>query len=35
MKTLKLLGYIAAGTVALALAWNFADIGRYIKIEMM
>ena len=35
MKALKLLGYIAAGTLALAVAWNFADIRRYIKIEMM
>ena len=35
MKTLKLLGYVAAGTLALAVAWNFADIRRYIKIEMM
>lgn len=35
MKTLKLLGYIAAGTLALAVAWNFADLRRYIKIEMM
>lgn len=35
MKTLKVLGYIAAGTLALAFAWNFADIRRYIKIEMM
>jgi hypothetical protein len=35
MKTLRLLGYIAAGTLALAVAWNFGDIRRYIKIEMM
>jgi hypothetical protein len=35
MKTLKILGYIAAGTLAFAFAWNFADIRRYIKIEMM
>jgi hypothetical protein len=35
MKALKVLGYIAATTVALAVAWNFADIRRYIKIEMM
>ncbi len=35
MKTLKILGYVAAATVAFAVAWNFADIRRYIKIEMM
>jgi hypothetical protein len=35
MKTLKIVGYVAAATVALAVAWNFADIRRYIKIEMM
>jgi hypothetical protein len=35
MKTLKFLGYIAAGTMALAVVWNFGDIRRYIKIEMM
>ncbi len=35
MKTLKILGYVAAGTIAVAVAWNFADIRRYIKIEMM
>jgi hypothetical protein len=35
MKTLKVLGYIAAGTLAVAFAWNFADIRRYIKIERM
>ena len=35
MKTLKIMGYVAAATVALAVAWNFADIRRYIKIEMM
>jgi hypothetical protein len=35
MKTLKVIGYVAAATVALAVAWNFNDIRRYIKIEMM
>ena len=35
MKVLKVIGYAAAATVALAVAWNFADIRRYIKIEMM
>ncbi len=35
MKALKVFGYVAAATVALAVAWNFSDIRRYIKIEMM
>ena len=35
MKALKMLGYLTAATVAIAVAWNFADIRRYIKIEMM
>jgi hypothetical protein len=35
MKTLKILGYIAAATAALTIAWNFGDLRRYIKIEMM
>jgi hypothetical protein len=35
MKTLRVLGYVAAATVALTLVWNFGDIRRYIKIEMM
>lgn len=35
MTFLKYIGYIAAGTLAVAVAWNFADIRRYIKIEMM
>ena len=35
MKTLKYFGYAAAATVAIAIAWNFSDIRRYIKIEMM
>ncbi len=35
MKALKIVGYVAAATVALAVAWNFGDIRRYIKIEMM
>jgi len=35
MKVLKMLGYVAAGTVALVVIWNFGDIRRYIKIEMM
>ena len=35
MKTLRILGYFAAASAALVLAYNFADIRRYIKIEMM
>ena len=35
MKTLKIVGCVAAATVALVVAWNFGDIRRYIKIEMM
>lgn len=35
MKTLRILGYLAAATVALTVAYNFGDIRRYIKIEMM
>jgi Family of unknown function (DUF6893) len=35
MKTLRVLGYLAAATAAIAVVWNFGDIRRYIKIEMM
>lgn len=35
MKALKFLGYAAAATLALGLVWNFKDLRRYIKIEMM
>lgn len=35
MKTLKMLGCIAAAAVAVAVAWNWGDVRRYIKIEMM
>ncbi len=35
MTTLKYIGYFAAATVALAVAWNWADLRRYVKIEMM
>ena len=35
MKTLKWLGYVAAVTVAVAVVWNFGDLRRYLKIEMM
>jgi len=35
MRTLRFIGYATAATVALAVVWNFADIRRYLKIEMM
>ena len=35
MKALRVLGYIAAASLAITVAWNFGDIRRYIKIEMM
>lgn len=35
MKTLKLIGYMAAAVVAITVAYNFGDIRRYVKIEMM
>jgi len=35
MNTLKVLGYLAAAGVAVAVIWNFGDLRRYIKIEMM
>jgi len=35
MKALKIIGYMAAATIALAVAWNYGDVRRYIKIEMM
>jgi len=35
MKTLKVIGLVAAAGAALAVAWNFADLRRYLKIEMM
>lgn len=35
MKALKMMGYIAAASIAAALIWNFGDLRRYIKIEMM
>ena len=35
MKTLKYLGYLAAATVVVGIAWNFGDLRRYLKIEMM
>lgn len=35
MKVLKVIGYIAAASIAAAIAWNYGDLRRYIKIEMM
>lgn len=35
MKALKIFGYIAAATVAATLLYNWGDLRRYIKIEMM
>jgi len=35
MTALKVVGYLAAATVAVAVIWNFGDLRRYIKIEMM
>lgn len=35
MKALKILGYVAAATIAVTIAVSYADIRRYIKIEMM
>ena len=35
MKTLKVLGYITAATLAATLLWNWGDLRRYIKIETM
>jgi hypothetical protein len=32
---MRLLGYLAAATVAFVVAYNFGDIRRYLKIEMM
>jgi hypothetical protein len=35
MRLLRVVGIVTAATVALAVVWNFPDIRRYIKIEMM
>lgn len=35
MKALRVLGYVAAATFVIGLVWNYGDIRRYIKIEMM
>ncbi len=35
MKTLKIVGCVAAATLVATLVWNLGDVRRYIKIEMM
>jgi hypothetical protein len=35
MKALKIIGYVTAATIALGVLWNFGDLRRYIKIELM
>lgn len=35
MKALKYIGYIAVAAVAVTIVYNFGDMRRYIKIEMM
>jgi hypothetical protein len=35
MKTLKIMGLLAAAAVFATVAYNYGDIRRYIKIEMM
>ena len=35
MRALKIMGYVAAAAIALTVAYNYGDIRRYIKIEMM
>jgi hypothetical protein len=35
MSTAKWIGYAAAAVVVVAVVWNFGDLRRYIKIEMM
>jgi hypothetical protein len=35
MKALKIVGVLAAATVAITLILNFGDVRRYIKIETM
>ena len=35
MKALRVMGIVAAATIAITVLWNFGDIRRYIKIEMM
>ena len=35
MKTLKIMGCLAAAALLATVAYNYGDIRRYIKIEMM
>jgi len=35
MKALKIVGIVAAATVAITLILNYGDVRRYIKIESM
>jgi len=35
MNALKIVGLVAAASIAIAIAWNFGDLRRYIKIGMM
>lgn len=35
MRTLKIFGYVAAAALLATVAYNYGDIRRYIKIEMM
>jgi hypothetical protein len=35
MKALKIISYVTAAAVAFGVLWNFGDLRRYIKIEMM
>jgi hypothetical protein len=35
MNALKIVGLLAVASIAVAVAWNYGDLRRYIKIEMM
>ncbi len=35
MKALKVIGLVAAAGIVIGVAWNFGDLRRYLKIEMM
>jgi hypothetical protein len=35
MSTAKWIGFATAALIVVAVAWNFGDMRRYIKIEMM
>ena len=35
MKLIKFVGCAIAATVVIGLVWNYGDVRRYIKIEMM